>query len=173
MSRRLLVLIVIILGLCWFASASLGLVGGPSFEGRLDLKAPSLDQIRQRFTARLPASQMRLASGGEAGCKLSSTALTVPEFVPCVYAIQPEAGKTRRLSLSLGGDGQSVRLVLVQPETLSVDQILKAGDSIDLDFFKNDQNQGSELTIKECVVARFEYEENGDRLHGCVLEIKN
>lgn len=172
MSRRMLVLLVIILGLCWFALVSLGLAGGPSFAGRLDLTAPNFQNLRSRFTARLPVSEMSLVSGDPAVCSLNAARLAVPESEACVFAIQPDAGKTRRLSLTLGGGGQSVGLALTQPNALTLEQALRAGESIDLDVFANDQELVAELTIKDCLVARYVDEADPDLLEGCVLEIK-
>jgi hypothetical protein len=147
-------------------------VDEPRFAGRLDLRAPSAEQLRRRFTARLAASSMRLVSGGEAGCSLTAARLTAPEEVTCIYAIQPDASRTRQLSLALGGDGQSIRLALTQPNAISVDQTLQAGQAIDLDVYRNDQNQGAELAIKDCIVVKPEKEEDRNRAYVCALEIR-
>jgi hypothetical protein len=173
MSRRLLLLIVALLSLCFCVLVTFGVVDEPKFAGRLDLKAPSFAQLRRRFTARLPASQMRLVSGAGAGCRLDPARLTAPEGETCVYAIQPDAGKTRQLSLVLGGDGQSVRLALTQPNAISVDQTLESGKAIDLDIYKNDQDKGAELRFEACVVVKPEKEEDRKRAYVCALEIRN
>ena len=178
MSRRTLVLIVLVL--LTLVCCQLVCVGGVDetrYAGRLDLEAPSFDPIRRRFTARLTASQIRLGSGGQAGCALASDRLTVPEDETCIYAIQPDSGVTRQLSLVLGGEGGSVSLVLTQPNAISVDQTLEAGQSIDLDIYKNDGDQGAELIIQECNLIQVEAEEDlipsGDRNqpYVCILEI--
>ena len=174
MSRRLLLLIVVVLlslGCCLLVS--FGLVDDSRFTGRIDLDAPSFEQLRRRFTARLPASQMRLVSGGQTGCALTTARLTVPEDKTCIYTIQPDSGVTRQLSLVLGGEGQSVRLVLTQPNTLSVDQTLEVGQSIDLDIYKNDQDQGAELAIQGCLVVKPEKEEGPTLSYVCTLEIED
>lgn len=173
MSRRLLLSIVVTLSLCWCLLATCGIVDEPRFAGRLDLTAPSFDRIRRLFTARLPASQMRLVSGGEAGCGINPSRLIVPEDETCRYAIQPDAGKTRQLTLVLGGDGLSVDISLSQPNVLSVEQSLDSGQTIDLDVYKNDQNQGAELTFEDCVVTKPEKEEDRNRTYSCALEIRH
>jgi hypothetical protein len=172
MSRRMLLPILVVLCLCWCVLATLGVVAEPSFSGGLDLNARGLKQLRSRLTARLPASQVRLVSGAQSGCGMDANTLTIPESVSCVFAIQPDAGKTRQLNLSLGSEGVSVKLLLTQPNALSVEAALETGQTSELDIYRNDANQGSELTIQNCVLDKPETEEDPDSSYMCTLEIK-
>jgi hypothetical protein len=172
MSRRMLLPILILLCLCWCVLATLGVVAEPSFSGGLDLNARSLQQLRSRLTARLPASQVRLVSGAQSGCSMDANTLTVPESVSCVFAIQPDAGKTRQLNLSLGSEEVSVKLLLTQPNALSVEAALETGQTSELDIYRNDANQGAELTLEGCVAVKAEQNENPAPSNACTLEIK-
>jgi hypothetical protein len=169
MNRRMLIMLVIALGLCWLAIVSASIAGGPSFAGRLDMNARVAQQLRSRFTARLPISQLRLVSGDPETCLLEAGRMAVPEAGVCSYSIQPDPGKTRRLSLLPGMGSRSVRLVLEQPEYLQVEEVLKHGDSIDLDIF--DSKLDSTLTFSECVLTPSENEASVDASNGCMLEI--
>ena len=173
MSRRMLLLIVVVLSLCWCVLATLGMVAEPAFDGKLDLNARSFDLLRRRLTAHLPASHLRLDSAAQSGCRLDATTLTVPESVECVYAIQPDARQARQLSLSLGGGVQSIQLVLTQPNALSVEETYEAGQPIDLDIYRSEDNQGAELTIQECVLAKPVIEKDPERSYACTLEIQD
>ena len=172
MNRRTLLLSAVLLSLGCCLLVSFGVADETRYAGRLDLTAPSFDQLRRRFTTRLAANQIHLVSAQESGCGLTPDRLTVPEDETCIYAIQPDSAKTRQLSLVLGGEGQSVWLSLTQPNAISVDQTLKAGQSIDLDIYKNDQNQGAELSFDRCEVEKLEEQNDLLQPYLCALEIQ-
>lgn len=169
MKRRTLAIIVAVLVLCWFGLTALGLSGGSAFAGQMNLEAPSARQFRERFTARLKASSLRLAAGDAAACPLDASRLATAVNAVCVYAIQPDPGKTRKLSLALAEGGQSVKLLLEQPEYLRVDQTLKPGEAADLDIF--DSKEEARLIITACVVDQTKDDTDNGTSESCVLEI--
>lgn len=172
MKPKMLLVIVILLSLCACVFVAYGGLNESSLQGRFNPAAPSFAGLRRMFTARLQTSEMRLRSG-VLNCSLTSTRLTVQEAGGCSFSIQPDASKTRQLSLVLKADGASIQVRLTQPNALSIDQTLKTGEQIDLDIYRNAANQNAELDIQGCVVNRKENDPDPDRRYVCVLEIKN
>lgn len=150
MNHRMLVLLVLLLCLCWFSLAGLGLGGGIPWTRELDASSPGSRAVRGWLVARLSASDLQLLSSQEQGCGLEEGKLKVPLIWSCEYVIQPRAGKTQQLSLT-PENAQSVRLVLVQPGYFTVDRVAAGGEVIELDVYDNDQ--AARLVISGCAAS--------------------
>ncbi len=172
MKPRTLVVIVALLSLCSCALLAYGGLDERSFKGRFNPAAPSFDQLRRMFTARLKTSEMRMLTGSQ-DCILSSAHLDVLENGACAYAIQPDANNSRQLSLVLGGDGAAIDLKLTQPNALSIEQTLKTGERIDLDIYRSSSSSSPVLSVQNCQVDKPANNPDPNRLFFCSLEIKN
>lgn len=121
----------------------------------LDLQAPSAEQLRSRLTRKLEGGELQLAAGGQDGCRREGNLLAVPEGITCVFSIPANPDRTRQARLALSGAGQSVGVELGQENALTVEETLERGqDPLELDVFRNADDQPAVLTFQDCAVVR-------------------
>ncbi|HEX7974333.1 MAG TPA: hypothetical protein VF498_07985 [Anaerolineales bacterium] len=155
MSRRLLFLILAFSALVVLCLSCFGLnrLAAPPLRLRLDLQAPSLDQIRNRLTVKIKGSELRLRQGD--GCSASGSQVVVPIHTTCEFGIPISASSTRQLVLLAGASGGKVSLHLAQPKYLSLDQSLAGGDApARLDIYRNPNRGEATFILTDCQPAK-------------------
>lgn len=170
MSRRLLIVlflvILLLFALLWYLGSRQGRRAG----FRLNLSAPSLQSIRRSLNARLESEEISVAAGAQAGCAVRPTGLVIPPGVRCEYSIRPSSNKNRQATFTLGGEGLSVDLELKQPQALTVEETLTPQrDPLDLDIFRNQEGVPASLAVQACQTQEVE---EGDPPPLCLLLFK-
>jgi hypothetical protein len=137
----------------------------------INMESVTFDSIRSRLTRSMTSEHISVVSGGTQNCQVRSDRLLVAAGTTCVFDLEPSEQWTRRLTLSLGQTAGSINLGLTQPNALSIEETLAAGQAaIELDIYTNDQGQKGRLTVSACqgVPAAGDEEETAAP---CVLQI--
>lgn len=172
MNQRLLLGVIIVLSLCCLTLPVMGAFVRDRTGGLYNPTLPTFDGLRKRFTARLKPSDLHMVSGFQT-CNASLTRLSINVGGSCSFTIKADSAKTRQLTLQAGSGISAIQILLTQPNAISVDKIIKAGEKIDLDIFRNQSGQGAELLIKDCTVSSANGDGDTSQVNNCILEIKN
>lgn len=96
---------------------------------QLDLEVPTARQLRNRFTTKYTADEIRLARGGESGCAISGQRLVIPPDVTCEFQLRAAANQTKQLILTLDSVSKSIDITLSQENALTITQMLTSGQT--------------------------------------------
>ncbi|MEM7112373.1 MAG: hypothetical protein AAF614_08065 [Chloroflexota bacterium] len=117
----------------------------------LDLPTERSSWTRAFFTRRFVVEQVSLRAGNSVDCLVENGRFTISVETTCTFSLQPSDRWTRQLSLALGRDGGSVAIRLTQPNQVSVEESIMAGDEpMALDVFRRTDEQMAELVVFDC-----------------------
>jgi hypothetical protein len=116
----------------------------------IDMESVTLDNIRGRLTRTMTSDQITPILGGPA-CQVRPDQLLVSAETTCLFELEPSTQWTRKLTLAFGPAVGAVELEMTQPNALSINETLAAGQGpIGLDIFKNEDGRKAQLTISNC-----------------------
>lgn len=172
MKAGVLLIIVALLAVLYFVVVFI--IGGSEAAGvplPIDMESITMDSIRGRLTRRMTSEHISLVSGGTQNCRVRSDRLLVAAETTCVFDLEPSEQWTRQLTLSFGLSEGSVELELTQPNALSIEETVAAGQGeLELDIYKNEQGHRARLTATTCEGVPSSGDEE-ETAAPCVLQI--
>ena len=163
LSPRLFVLLLIVLVIVTLIFLFWGNRNDSTRSFQLDLSVPTAQQLRSFFTVKYRPQEIRVAQGSEDGCQIQGRQIVVPDEVTCRFFLPASASRTKQVVLQLEEEGESVELILVQENALTIEQTLETDEvSENLDVYRNEMEQNAQLTVLNCQASAPERNEEGE-----------